>query len=297
MPLRRPVSCPSQARLLHSRGDLAGTRTSFNVPLAEPSPIVRPGELHRNAEAQFARGGLARTGLQLKRAQSGSRLVVTNIDRDWRRKTPAARWNHQEEQQAHRGEYEYVSHAIQPGDRIKAVNDLNNATGMLGELQNAGSYTLPKQVNLEISRDIADVLQPGPPHKPAPWSADKENKSPGMPDAVVGTTRRAPRSPTSDTKRPWSGDEPVVRSSPLCPSTKPPRPRGENNIMKPPGPMCSRPWSGDEASTRSPSVSSREASVTRNHRSASNGPRFRRDTASTSSPILTQAGLVATSHK
>eukprot|EP00746_Dinoflagellata_sp_MGD_P013375 gnl/MRDRNA2_/MRDRNA2_128880_c0_seq1.p1 gnl/MRDRNA2_/MRDRNA2_128880_c0~~gnl/MRDRNA2_/MRDRNA2_128880_c0_seq1.p1 ORF type:complete len:292 (-),score=39.66 gnl/MRDRNA2_/MRDRNA2_128880_c0_seq1:228-1103(-) len=291
MPLRRPVSCPSQARLLHSRGDLGCTRTSFNVPLAEPSPIVRPGELHRNAEAHFARGGMARTGLQLKRAQS--RLVVTNIDRDWRRKTPAARWNHQEEQQAHRGDYEYVSHAIRPGDRIKAVNDFNNVTGMLGELQDAGRYTLPKKVSLEISRDIADVLQPGP---PASRSSDKENISPSMPDADVGTTRQAPRSPTSDAKSPWSGER-VARSSSLCPSTKPPRPRGENNILKPSGPMCSRPWSGDEASTRSPSVSSREASVTRNHRSASNGPQMRRDTASASSPVLTQAGLVAASRR
>jgi hypothetical protein len=288
MQMRRPVSCPSQARLLRNRGDLGCTRASFNVQLAEPSPIVRPGELHKDAEPVFAQGGWGRTGLQLKRAQSSSRLVVTNVDKDWRRKTPAARWNHQEEQQAHRGDYEYVSHAIQPGDRIKAVNDWGNATGMLGELQNAGSYTLPKKVDLEISRDIADVLQPQQGPSTCPQQATiPESNSPKMRDGAVGASR------------PWSGDEVAAQSSSVSPLTRPPRPPVDNKMSKLSTPMPSRPWSGDEASTRSPSVSSREASVTRNRRSSSrnssNGPRLHRGCASKSSPVLTQAGLIAAS--
>jgi hypothetical protein len=296
--MRRPVSCPSQARLLHNRGDLRGTRTSFNVHLTKPSPIVRPGELHCKAEANFARGGCARTGLELKRAKSGSRLVITEIDRDWRRKTPAARWNAKEEQQAHRGDSEYVSLAVRPGDRIKSVNDFGNATGMLSELQNAGSYTMPRKISLQVSRDISDVLAPlecppepeqSQPHRVPAKAAESPNM---MFDNITA----------GDTKRPWASD------GFGCPArTKPPRPPVDNNIMKlsPPRPpvdndimklappRCLRPWSGDEASTRSPSLSSRSPSVSR---STSNGPGFRKTRTSASSPVLTQAGLVA-SHK
>jgi len=298
MPLRRPVSCPSQARLLHSRGDLRGTRSQFNVHLPEPSPIVRPGELHCKAQATFAEGGWGRTGMQLKRAPSGSRLVVTEIDRDWRRKTPASRWNYQENQQAHRGDYEYVSHAIQPGDRISVVNEFGNATGMLGELQNAGSYTIPKELNLEISRDVSDVLQP---LCQAPPISEREIDLPSTPDTATQMPERTrwqpPRSPEMDMKRSRSGGQASTRSqsqSSLSPPTKPPRhrPPVDTAAMKLSPPGCSRPWSGDEASTRSPSVSSREASVTR---SASNAPRLRKGVSSASSPVLTQAGLVTAS--
>lgn len=299
--LRRPVSCPSQARLLHTRGDLRGTRTHFKVRLAEPSPIVRPGELHCKAEAQFAQGGCGRTGMELKRAPSGRRLLVTEVDKDWRRKTPAARWNYQEEQQAHRGDYEYSSHAIHPGDRIRAVNDLSNATGMLGALEDAGSYTIPKKLNLEISRDIADVLQPlqSPRVKPQqlqpPRLPSNENHSPNLNDMAPRpprVTTQLPWSPPSDLKRPGSGDEHSDKQR-----TRGRRPPVDPGVKKLSPPSFARPWSGDECSTRSPSISSREASVMPSRRSASNGPRLRKELISASSPVLTQAGLVAASSK
>merc|ERR1719335_1897320 len=104
--------------------------------------------------------------MDLKRVGSKSRLLVADVDINPRNRTPVAQWNAKEERQAHRGDYEYCSLAIQPGDRIGAVNDMATATAMLSEIQYAMSDTSPKTINLKVSRDISDVMRPSSPGTP-----------------------------------------------------------------------------------------------------------------------------------
>lgn len=148
----RAASCPSQAKLLHGRGDLRGKRGSFDVKLDRPSP----GALQ--TECPFGR-----IGMHLRRSEVPERLLVAGVDTKPCRKTPVARWNTAEERQAVRTDQEsHRSLALLPGDRLRAVNGVNGETGMLAELVEAMSSTSPREVNLAISRNIADVLVPSP---------------------------------------------------------------------------------------------------------------------------------------
>ncbi|CAJ1328938.1 unnamed protein product, partial [Effrenium voratum] len=147
----RASSLPSQALLMQQRGDLRGTSARFRVQLDKPSPVT----IHADP--------IARIGMEVKRDSSRSRLLIEDVDENPRQRTPIAQWNTAEERQADRGEEEkHCSMAIKPGDRIKAVNDLNSATLMLSELQEAAKPDDPRQLSLEVSRDISNVLAPAP---------------------------------------------------------------------------------------------------------------------------------------
>eukprot|EP00434_Breviolum_minutum_P042972 symbB.v1.2.038272.t1/scaffold5903.1/size22538/1 len=151
----RASSVPTQANLMHQRGDLRGTSARFKVQLDKASPAV----IHADP--------LARLGLEVKRDNSRTRLVIEDIDVHPRQRTPVAQWNSAEERQADRGvEEQHCSLAVKPGDRIKAVNDLNSATLMLSELEEAAKPEEPRKVSLEVSRDISNVLSPSSPKKP-----------------------------------------------------------------------------------------------------------------------------------
>lgn len=141
---------PVQAKLLRERGDLGGKRAHFDVHLSEPTPL-----------ALLAESPFTRIGMELKRANVADRLLITSIDENPKRKTPVARWNTEEDRRADRGEEEqHASLALVPGDRLRAVNDIGGKTAMLAELEAATSFTSPKNVNLVVSRDLGDVLQP-----------------------------------------------------------------------------------------------------------------------------------------
>ncbi|CAE7679620.1 PTAC2 [Symbiodinium pilosum] len=149
---QRASSVPSQAGLMRMRGDLRGTSARFRVQLDKPSP------------ATIYADPISRIGMEVKRHDSKTRLVVHDVDENPRQRTPVAQWNTAEDRQADRGDEEqHASLAIKPGDRIKAVNDLNSATLMISELQEAAKPDEPKPVNLEVSRDISNVLAPSPP--------------------------------------------------------------------------------------------------------------------------------------
>jgi len=148
----RASSCPSQAKLLHGRGDLCGKRAAFHVKLPQPCPLAL------RAESPFDR-----IGLDLRMGSVPARLVVSEVDRNPRRKTPVARWNTHEERNANRSaEEQHASLALLPGDRIAAINEVNGETGMLGALLEAMGTCDPKEVSLAISRDISDVMTPSP---------------------------------------------------------------------------------------------------------------------------------------
>eukprot|EP00439_Symbiodinium_sp_Y106_P065236 s1259_g10.t1 len=148
----RASSLPSQAGLMRMRGDLRGTSARFRVQLDKPSP------------ATIYSDPISRIGMEVKRHDSKARLIVNDVDENPRQRTPVAQWNTAEERQADRGDEEqHASLAIKPGDRIKAVNDHNSATLMLSELQEAAKPEEPRPVNLEVSRDISNVLAPSPP--------------------------------------------------------------------------------------------------------------------------------------
>jgi len=148
----RAASSPSQANLLHGRGDLRGKRGSFEVKLERPSP----GALQ--TECPFGR-----IGMDLRRSEMTERLLVAGVDTNPGRKTPVARWNTAEERQAVRTDQEsHISLALLPGDRLCAINGVNGETAMLAELAEAMSSTCPREMNLAISRNIADVMAPSP---------------------------------------------------------------------------------------------------------------------------------------
>eukprot|EP00435_Cladocopium_sp_Y103_P070491 s203_g35.t1 len=184
----RASSLPSQANLMHQRGDLRGTSARFKVQLDKPSPAT----IHADP--------LARLGLEVKRDSSRSRLVIEDIDMHPRQRTPVAQWNTAEERQADRGaEEKHCSLAVKPGDRIKAVNDLNSATLMLSELQEAAKPEEPKKVSLEVSRDISNVLSPSSPKKPPSrgCSVPAIREMPSERATMYGRPPRPPRSSTA----------------------------------------------------------------------------------------------------
>jgi len=170
----RAVSCPSQGKLLHGRGDLRGKRGSFDVKLERPSP----GALQ--SESPFGR-----IGMDLCRSEVPDRLLVAGVDSNPRRKTPVARWNTEEERQAIRGDEEcHQSLALLPGDRLRAINGVNGKTAMLAELAEAMSSTSPREVSLAISRDISDVMAPSP-----------KQRAIGTPPKLPQLSKQSPRTP------------------------------------------------------------------------------------------------------
>lgn len=147
----RSASAPTQADLLRGRGNIQTTRTTFEVPLQKPIGAARIIDT----------SGQNRLGIDVRRGEVAQRLVVADVDRNPRHRSAVARWNKNEERLARRGELErHRSHAVRPGDRIKAVNDRAGETAMLKELLGSASITKPKELNLAISRDVTDVLKP-----------------------------------------------------------------------------------------------------------------------------------------
>lgn len=213
----RAVSCPSQAKLLRGRGDLRGKRGSFDVQLERPSP----GALQ--AKCPFDR-----IGMDLRRAEvperspvaengevtpaTSKRLLVTSVDTNPRRKTPIARWNSEEERQAIRTDEEsHRSLALLPGDRLRAVNGVTGQTAMLAELVDAMSSTSPREVNLNISRNISDVMETSPKQRviggsttppKLPRVSKQADSLTAVAEAMIGSPPRTP--PRTSCGRPCS---------------------------------------------------------------------------------------------
>eukprot|EP00747_Dinoflagellata_sp_TGD_P164577 gnl/TRDRNA2_/TRDRNA2_184690_c0_seq1.p1 gnl/TRDRNA2_/TRDRNA2_184690_c0~~gnl/TRDRNA2_/TRDRNA2_184690_c0_seq1.p1 ORF type:complete len:293 (+),score=38.31 gnl/TRDRNA2_/TRDRNA2_184690_c0_seq1:94-972(+) len=249
----RPSSCPAQmpqASLLHGRGDLLGTRARFEVNLEKPSPTV-----------QCKRKGhcIDRVGMDLKRDTSKQRLVVKHVDDHPRRRTPAAQWNLAEERQATRGDSEWHQNlAIKKGDRISAVNKISTDAAMFQELEQAMSHTSPKAVNLELSRDITEVLKPSTAPTTTRPSLPKI-QSPPTRDTKLST--RPPRPVDVPRRSSLSGGDSAVRSTPLILARTPQISSDEDGCLDISGFKEAkydhlRSMSKDSvASTRSPSVS------------------------------------------
>jgi hypothetical protein len=151
----RSSSCSSQAQLLRRRGDLRGRRTAFNVKLAKADHLALQAE-----------NPLDRIGLDLRRGRMPARLLVADVDKNPRKRTPVAKWNTEQERAADRSEEEqHASFALLPGDRLRAINEVNGETAMLAELMDCVNFTSPKAVDLAISRDISDVMHLAPNHR------------------------------------------------------------------------------------------------------------------------------------
>jgi hypothetical protein len=160
--------------------------------------------------ANFARDGYARTGLKLKPAST--RLLVTEIDSGWRRKTPAAQWNFNKENEVDDDD-ERMSHAIQPGDRIRSVNTAKsgNVKDMLEELRQAGSHAVPKKLGIRISRDISDILVP----MHSALGSSRQLQTPQPLATVIESCNMPNKATLRDKKWAWldSDDEASTRSS------------------------------------------------------------------------------------
>ncbi|CAK9028438.1 Uncharacterized protein SCF082_LOCUS18366 [Durusdinium trenchii] len=145
--------------------------------------------------------------LALEMARFNQDSLVETL-RSWKGRAKEARASLEDdgsmlkEYHADRGEEEkHCSLAVKPGDRIKAVNDLNSATLMLSELEEAAKPEEPRKVNLEVSRDISNVLSPSPAKKPPPrgCSVPALRERPAMErQTMYGRPPRAPRSPSKD---------------------------------------------------------------------------------------------------
>lgn len=208
----RPSSCPSQAVLLRDRGDLCGKRASFKVELNEPTPLALQMD-----------NPLSRIGLDLRHAPAAQRLVVAEVDKNPRRKTPVGRYNLAEERRSNRDKDEkHANFALLPGDRLRSVNDVGGGTAMLAELEGAVSVTTPKKVNLAISRNLTDVLilAPSPIPGGEPQFRELPNMSPEKP-STAPPAQRGSSSMTPFTKKrglpsrnSTSSSCPVIREAP-----------------------------------------------------------------------------------
>lgn len=124
----------------------------FNVKLQKPTPLAL------QAENPFDR-----LGMEVNRNAVPNRLVLSEVDKNPRKRTPVAYWNETEERRAYRGEEEqHASFALLPGDRLKSVNDVKGKTAMLAQLLDSADYNSPKAVDLAISRNLTDILAPSP---------------------------------------------------------------------------------------------------------------------------------------
>jgi hypothetical protein len=133
--------------------------------------------------------------MSLAKDDCASGLIVLEADHGLVKKTPVAQFNKEEQRQAMRDETEvHASYSIRPGDRIcevhaealdKTLKTLGHcraeqqeedsktmsASAMLYELNAATSETSPRVINLAISRNLDNVLQPcSSPHGSRPSS-------------------------------------------------------------------------------------------------------------------------------
>jgi len=199
---RRPESSPSQADLMAGRGELQMSRATFEAQLPRPPPVDLPSIRGSKSVAR------RRVGMDVECALDDSRLRVASVDNNPRHSTPVAKWNAKETKQAHRGEFErHASNAILPGDRIRSVNNSGSAANMLQELESATGT-----INLELSRNLKDVLKPSLPPAPDSRLSTPANHSP--PSTPEKPPSKRPRSSCTPAMRPRSGfDECSTRLS------------------------------------------------------------------------------------
>lgn len=267
------VPCSSQADLLRGRGDLRGTSARFSVNLHAPSHAVIKAE------------PLARMGMEVKRDPSNSRLVIEDVDNHPRQRTPVAQWNIAERRQADRGEGEHHQNlAIKPGDRIKAVNDLNSATLMLGALEDAASGAEPQNVSLQVSRDISNVLAPSPPRPASSAVVSVPEMHAGQQDYPPGSRPTTTNSPGGARPPRLPPRSPAKRiSAGAVVSGK----DGNSPMLRAPSPMRGR--DGEPRSpSPTPSSASRSPASRHGRRATSTGPWERKMRTS-----LSHAGLHA----
>jgi len=122
--------------------------------------------------------------MEINRNALPNRLLLSEVDKNPRKRTPVAYWNETEECRAHRGEEEqHASFALLPGDRLKSVNDVNGKTAMLAQLLESADYNSPKAVDLAVSRNLSDILAPSP-ERPVRRIATAPAKLPRLADDV-----------------------------------------------------------------------------------------------------------------
>lgn len=191
---------------------MRGTSEHFHIRLAKPSPLARPVR---------ERAPVTRVGADIRRTAARDRLVIGQLAKDPLRSTPVGEWNEWERRQEDRGQGErHCCLALQPGDRIKGVNDFGSQTAMLSEMQNAMSETTPRELSLAISRNIADVLQPS--QTP---TASRPNSRPALADADR---------PAAIAQRPATAPpEPLPEEVPTRPAT-PEEAEAEPQVSRPP---------------------------------------------------------------
>lgn len=136
-----------QGKLLHSRGDLSGYRINFLVELQQ-RPLNKPR--HHAPH---------RLGLQViadddEDAPNGDALKVQNVPENGNWDTPVV-WHNQE--QKYTGKHLYT---VQPGDWLTAVNKKNTGNAMLMEIANNTKPTDTADMNLQVERELRDILGP-----------------------------------------------------------------------------------------------------------------------------------------
>ncbi|CAE7310792.1 unnamed protein product [Symbiodinium sp. CCMP2592] len=94
--------------------------------------------------------------------------AVAQVDTRVGQFTPVAEWNFREVHRAQRGRNERrATWDIKPGDKILAVNGAEASDrAMLQELQSAASMDSPKNLDLKLQREMADVFGPSAPSVP-----------------------------------------------------------------------------------------------------------------------------------
>lgn len=172
----------SQADLLRARGDVRQTTVCFEVRLSAPGARARPKGVDT----------VSRLGLDLRKPGEAERrerrekrherhdsvdststevpseaapLEVAQVDTRVGQFTPVAEWNFREAHRAQRGRNERrATWDIKPGDKILAVNGAEASDrAMLQELQSAASMDSPKNLDLKLQREMADVFGPSAP--------------------------------------------------------------------------------------------------------------------------------------
>mmetsp|Transcript_94069 Transcript_94069/g.280747 ORF Transcript_94069/g.280747 Transcript_94069/m.280747 type:complete len:312 (-) Transcript_94069:39-974(-) len=228
---------PAQVRLLRARGELVNTTQCFVAELSEPGARAKP----RAAERPWTR-----FGFEMK--QEAADLSVTSVDNGLWLATPVSQWNIWEARKTWTGAGEPLP--IKPGDRICAVNGMQDDEAMMDELLLASNMAEPKPVSLHIERPNSAVLERRSPRRRMLTALRREGASPTRPPAPPLRAASAPRRRSLEVSDSQSqliqaavtGMRPPRLPSPWLPAR--------------PSKSKSRPHSRDEeASTRSPSVS------------------------------------------
>eukprot|EP00439_Symbiodinium_sp_Y106_P029529 s3869_g3.t1 len=233
----------SQADLLRARGDVRQTTVCFEVRLSAPGARARP----KGVDTVIRLGlDLRKPGETERRERREKRherhdsvdststevpsepapLEVAQVDTRVGQFTPVAEWNFREVHRAQRGRNERrATWDIKPGDKILAVNGAEASDrAMLQELQSAASMDSPKNLDLKLQREMADVFGPSAP-------------------AVSGASQSSWRPPRPEERRRHSDSllpaEPLssrgLRSSERrAASAQPSAERSETNFLAPP---------------------------------------------------------------